>query len=91
MLGTLVMDGRTYRIARIELIGGQLVFTATGWGPARAVQNALLTVFGSDGVGVCQGWLVAMPEVKVGELITIIAPIRIMEMNNESISDATHT
>jgi hypothetical protein len=55
MLGTLVADGHTYVITRLELFGGMMVITAEGSGPTRRAENVPMTVFGPDGTGVCQG------------------------------------
>ena len=78
-LGTVVIDGCTYQITRMELRHGLLLITADG--TARTHRHALpdtpATVFGQDGQGICQGWKTPMPALHPGMHVTVILPIRI--------------
>lgn len=78
-LGTVVVDGRSYRISGLELRRGLLFITAHGHPGvhAPASPDTPATVFGSDGQGICQGWKTPMPELDPELHVTIVLPIRI--------------
>ena len=82
--GTVVIAGRTFRIIRLALLEGQLQITAMAiaeedWpavtGPA--------TVYGADGQGVCQSWVVPIPAVAAGRGVQIELPLILTEVTAE--------
>jgi hypothetical protein len=81
-IGHIVVAGRTLPIIRLELREGKLLITAfTGvLRDEPAVRDAEATVFGADGQGVCQGWLMDIPEMRAGETITITLPMQITHL-----------
>lgn len=83
--GTVVVDGRSYEVASMELRGGLLLITAHGVATvhAAASPDTPATVFGQDGQGICQGWKTPMPELFPGMYVTIVLPIRIASLEDE--------
>lgn len=84
-LGTVVIDGCTYEIFRLDLRGGLLLITAFGIADRHvpASPDTMAAVFGRDGQGICQGWSTPMPELHPGMDVTITLPIRIATLENE--------
>jgi hypothetical protein len=76
-MASVVIDGRTYRVVRTELTGGELRIYAAGGGPVAEAAGAQAAVFGDDGSAICRGWSVDMPAVKAGLSVTVVLPIRI--------------
>jgi hypothetical protein len=76
-MASVVIDGRTYRVVRTELTGGELRIYAAGAGPVAAAEGVAGAVFGDDGRAVCRGWSIDMPAVKAGLSVTVVLPIRI--------------
>ena len=79
-LGTVVIAGRTYPVTGLRLHNGQLQITAHGPGPVKAVTGQPATVFGDDGIGVCQSWNCDIPQLGADECVTIILPIQIARL-----------
>lgn len=56
MTGYVVADGRRFPITEIRLAGGTMALTCTVRGPVPSYSGTgPVTVFGEDGIGVCQG------------------------------------
>jgi hypothetical protein len=81
--GHIVVAGRTLPIIRLALQDSKLEITAFTRATCHlpAVHDAEVTVFGTDGRGVCQGWLLNIPEIPAGGTVTIILPIQITSMS----------
>lgn len=56
--GYLMVDGLRIPVVAVSLVGGNAVFRGQAHGPlaASAPGARALTLFGSDGVGICQGY-----------------------------------
>lgn len=80
-LGTVVIAGRTYPITGLRLLDGKLQVTAHGWGPAPAVTGEPATIFGEDGLGVCQSWAIDMPRLSSHQDAWLILPIQITHIH----------
>ena len=83
-LGTVVIVGRTYQITGLRLLDGQLQVTAQGWGPSPAVTGEPVTIFGEDGLGVCQAWNIDIPALGSHQDATVILPIQITHIDTPS-------
>lgn len=79
-LGTVVIAGRTYQVTGLRLAGGMFQVTAHGQGPAPAVTGEPATIFGEDGLGVCQAWAVDLPRLSRHQDATVILPIQITSL-----------
>ena len=80
-LGTVVVAGREYEITGLRLRDGKLEITAHGRGPSPAVSDAPATVFGEDGLGICQAWRMTIPELTRRNDVTIHLPIQITHID----------
>ena len=76
MMGTVVIAGRTYRVTRLRLHGGQLHIEAYARGPAPAITDQPATIFGDDGQGVCQSWNLSIPPLRARDDVTVILPLQ---------------
>jgi hypothetical protein len=79
-LGTVVIAGRTYQVTGLRLHGGKIRITAHGLGPAPAVTGQPATIFGDDGIGVCQSWDCNLPGLAEDECVHIDLPIQIAHL-----------
>ena len=81
MYGTVTVDGYQYWITSLQLRGGHFVIQASRHGPVRACTGEPATVFGQDGIGICQSWLTTLtPQEAASGHITIEFRIRIDHM-----------
>lgn len=53
--GYIVVGGLSFEITSVTLLAGKLHLNAERDGPFPAIDNALVTIFGSDGLGFLQG------------------------------------
>jgi hypothetical protein len=74
--GRLVIGGLALPITRIELRMGRVRLTGTRYGPF-AMTGGPVTVFGGDGIGVCQGASVESRVVGAGERLDLLVEMRI--------------
>jgi hypothetical protein len=80
-LGTVVIAGRTFRIVRLALLEGQLKITALAVAEADwPAVTGPATVYGADGQGVCQSWVVPIPAVAAGRGVQIELPLILTEV-----------
>jgi hypothetical protein len=70
--GHIVCEGITFPVERVELRHGQIEITATRWGPVRPVDGGPVTIFGSDGQGICQGGTMSWREAHAGEKLVMV-------------------
>ncbi len=80
-LGTVVIAGRTYQVTGLRLTGGTFQVTAHGQGPAPAVTGEPVTIFGEDGLGVCQSWAIDIPALGRHQDATITLPVQITHIH----------
>lgn len=86
MIGTVVVNDRTFQIERLMLRDGKLIIQASCI-DSRAhgvVSGVPATVFGEDGRGVCQGWNFEIPATERHAHVSIELPIQITVLENES-------
>jgi hypothetical protein len=53
-LGTVVCEGLTFRITTVHLVNSGVLILAERPGPVPAMSDAIASIFGSDGKGICQ-------------------------------------
>jgi hypothetical protein len=64
MIGTMVVAGKSYPLAALTLMAGEIRFTTVPIsGPIKAQRATRLTIFGSDGRGVMQTHRFNLPKV----------------------------
>lgn len=80
--GTVVVAGRMYPVTSLSLRDGRLRITAQRHAESDqpAIRDQPAAVFGVDGQGVCQSWKVSIPAVHAGEMVTIILPLVITQL-----------
>jgi hypothetical protein len=76
-LGSVVIDGYDYPITRLRLRDGKLLITAVHHGPVPPCAGKPATVFGEDGTGICQSWVVDLPAGITGT-VTVELPLQIV-------------
>lgn len=74
--GHIVCEGITVPIKKVEIWGGEIRITASRWGPVPAAKGGPVTIFGSDGLGLCQGSFLSWPEVRDGDRLVTTLGLR---------------
>lgn len=73
-----MIEGTRLPVAEVSLRGGQVVFQCMLQGPVTAVDGGAVTIFGEDGLGICQGYCeeVRWKDVALGEVLMVYVAMR---------------
>lgn len=72
MSGYVVVNGRCFPVTEMRLAGGKMCLTCAVQGPVPTFEGGAVTVFGADGIGVCQGdSLVTWPDVRPEDTLVV--------------------
>lgn len=78
MLGTAVCNGHALDVVAIELKESTVVMHLHGHGPATL--EGPVTIFGSDGSGVCQGTYVPRSEIRERDVVRLVLSFKIAQV-----------